>query len=142
MTPPSMVEDSFAEKFAELLRGRADMATTLRLEPISGSRDEVVLQMPWSAEVAQPTGVFAAAALFGLADVAGTFLAMEHVTKGGFPLAVGSNIHLVANTRSGSAIATARLLKAGRTLIRTDTSVVDQSGALLASVQTTYLNPQ
>ncbi|MGI5219119.1 PaaI family thioesterase [Nocardia carnea] len=134
-----MSEPSFEDSFRRLLGGRPDMAVTLGLAPVRGDDHEVVLSMEWRPELAQPTGVFSAASLFGLADIAGTFLAMRYVREG-FPLAITSSVHLLGNTRSGTALATARLIKAGRTVIRTDT-MVTAGDVDLASVQTTYLNP-
>ena len=141
--PAGLSDDynDFHERFRALLAGRSDMAVTLGIEPVAGDAKQVVLQMPWRPEIAQPTGVFSAAALFGLADIAGTFLALQHVRGSGFPLAMTSTVHLLGNTSEGSAEATASLMKAGRTVIRTDTVVRSLTGDLLASVQTTYLNP-
>ena len=67
-----------------------DVAVSLRLYPISGDEEEVQVGMPLFKEITQPAGMFSAPALFGLADVAGTWLAMQQVPKGVFPLAVGS----------------------------------------------------
>jgi uncharacterized protein (TIGR00369 family) len=133
--------NDFNVRFRALLADRPDMAVTLGVEPVSGNAEQVVLRMPWRPEIAQPTGVFSAAALFGLADFAGTFLALQHARGTGFPLAVTSTVHLLGNISDGAAEATALLMKAGRTVIRTDTMVRSLTGAPLASVQTTYLNP-
>jgi uncharacterized protein (TIGR00369 family) len=98
--------------------------------------------MPHSLTVSQPTGLFSAASLFGLADVAGTLLAMNHTTGEGFPLAANSNIHLHSNTNAGYAVAIAKLVKVGRTLIVTETTVSSDAGKLLATVTTTYVQPR
>ncbi|MET4538445.1 uncharacterized protein (TIGR00369 family) [Arthrobacter bambusae] len=133
----------FVARWNRLCSGRGDIAGTLGISPISGNKEEVVLRLDLHPGIAQPAGMFSAAALFGLSDIAGTFLAMEHMTlPGSFPLAVQSNLHLLGNVREGTAEARARLIKAGRTLVVTDTTVSTVGdGRLLASVQTTYLNP-
>jgi uncharacterized protein (TIGR00369 family) len=98
--------------------------------------------MPLRREICQPAGMFSAAALYGLADICGTFLAMAHVRNDGFPLAVQSSINLVKNTADGNATATSGLVSAGRTLIVTETRVTDDAQRLLATVVTTYLTPR
>jgi uncharacterized protein (TIGR00369 family) len=131
----------FQAKWDRYCLNTEDIAVTLGITPVSGSSEAVVLRLQLRPAISQPGGMFSAASLFGLADIAGTFLAMEQLLPEKFPLAVQSNVHLLGNTRQGTAEATARLLKAGRTLIVTDTTVTSLDGQLLASVQTTYLNP-
>ena len=119
-----------------------DVAVSLRLYPISGDEEEVQVGMPLFKEITQPAGMFSAPALFGLADVAGTWLAMQQVPKGVFPLAVGSNINVVSNTRQGDAVAKAHGVRAGKMVIVTDTEIFSkETGAILAKVVTTYTVP-
>jgi uncharacterized protein (TIGR00369 family) len=135
-------ELSFQERWNNMhLTGR-DMASTMGIEPVEESDDHVTLRMPHSLTVSQPTGLFSAASLFGLADVAGTLLAMNHTTGEGFPLAANSNIHLHSNTNAGYAVAIAKLVKVGKTLLVTETTVQSDAGKLLASVTTTYVQPR
>jgi uncharacterized protein (TIGR00369 family) len=98
--------------------------------------------MPLRREISQPAGMFSAASLYGLADISGTFLAMAQAVGAGFPLAVQSSINLVRNTAHGHATAKSTLVSAGRTLIVTDTRVVDDTERLLAAVVTTYVTPR
>lgn len=132
----------FFTRWREFYAKVDDLARTLALYPIAGSESEVRLGMPLRQEVTQPAGMFSAPALFGLADVAGTWLAKFHAPQGQFPLAVQSSINLLTNTKHGDAIATARLVRAGRTLVVTDTAVHDESAQrLLAKIVTTYVIP-
>lgn len=135
MTEPN----AFVKKWNEFYTTVDDVAITLGLEPVDGDAETVRLRMPLRKEVSQPAGMFSAPALFGLADIAGSFLAMEQVEEGRFPLAVQSSINVVSNTKQGYAHAIARIVKSGRTLIVTQTDVTDDGGALLASITTTYV---
>ncbi|MDO5726955.1 MAG: PaaI family thioesterase [Bowdeniella nasicola] len=133
----------FFTRWREFYATVDDLARTLALYPITGSAKAVRLGMPLRQEVTQPAGMFSAPALFGLADVAGTWLAKFHAPQGQFPLAVQSSINLLSNTKHGDAIATATIVRAGRTLVVTDTAVFDHhEETMLAKVVTTYVIPQ
>ena len=134
---------NFTEQWERFYAEVDDVAVTLRLYPVSGDRDHVTVGMPLHKAITQPAGMFSAPALFGLADITGTWLAMQQVDPGVFPLAVSSSVNVVSNTREGDAVATARIVRAGRTVIVTDTTVhssVDDS--VLAKVVTTYTVPR
>jgi uncharacterized protein (TIGR00369 family) len=141
LTDTTGPDQDFVGRWNRFCTGREDIAVTLGISPVSGDHESVVLRLELRPAISQPAGMFSAAALFGLADIAGTFLAMEHILPEKFPLAIQSNVHLLGNVSQGIAEARARLVKAGRTLIVTDTTVTSLDGRLLASVQTTYLNP-
>jgi uncharacterized protein (TIGR00369 family) len=134
--------DPFLTRWNDFYTRVDDVTATLGLVPVSGSEREVTLRMPLRQEISQPAGMFSAASLYGLADISGTFLAMAHVGDAGFPLAVQSSINLVRNTAHGNATAKSTLVSAGRTLIVTDTRVVDDNERLLAAVVTTYVTPR
>lgn len=118
------------------------MTLTMGIEPVEDTGDTVTLRLPHSMTVSQPTGLFSAASLFATADVAGTFLAMNHTIGEGFPLAVQSSINLLSNTNEGYAVAVARLVSVGKTLIVTETTVSSDTGKKLANVTTTYVQPR
>ncbi|WP_151548885.1 MULTISPECIES: PaaI family thioesterase [Corynebacterium] len=134
---------TFEEKWNDFYSRVDDIAITLGLYPIEGSAECVKVGMPLTKEVSQPAGMFAAPALFGLADITATWLAMHNVAEGVFPLAVSSTVNVVANTRKGDAIATARIVRAGKTIIVTDTEVHSSAdGTLLGKFLTTYSVPR
>lgn len=120
-----------------------DIKDTLELYPISGDKESVKLGMPLHQGITQPAGMFSAPALFGLADLCATWLSMQQVEPGLFPLAVQSSINVISNTKTGDAIATARIVKAGRMIIVTDTEITSsETGAILAKVSCTYALPR
>lgn len=134
---------SFIEQWNDFYSRVDDVAVTLKLYPISGSAEEVRVGMPLHQAITQPAGMFSAPALFGLADICGTWLAMQQVPRGVFPLAVSSSVNVVSNKKEGDAVATATIVRAGRTVIVTDTVVRSSvDDAVLAKVVTTYTVPQ
>jgi uncharacterized protein (TIGR00369 family) len=139
---PNPDGDPFLTRWNDFYSRVEDVTATLGLVPVSGNEQEVTLRMPLRREISQPAGMFSAASLYGLADISGTFLAMAHAGDAGFPLAVQSSINLVRNTAQGHATAKSTLVSAGRTLIVTDTRVVDDTERLLAAVVTTYVTPR
>lgn len=133
---------SFFDDWDEMYEVVHDVKETLQLYPIEGSKEVVKLGMPLTQAVSQPAGMFSAPALFGLADISGTWLAMQQVPKGVFPLAVASSINVVANAKEGNAISTSRIVRAGRMVIVTDTEIhSDTTGELIAKVSCTYTVP-
>lgn len=139
---PNESGDPFITKWNDFYSRVEDLAATLGLVPVSGDRRHVTLRMPLRQEISQPGGLFSAPALYGLADICGTWLAMQQVPEGKFPLAIGSSINVVRNTKQGSATATSTVVSSGRTLIVTETKVGDDDDRLLATVVTTYLTPR
>lgn len=130
---------SFLADWDEMYSSVTDVQATLQLYPISGSEEEVRLGMPLTQAISQPAGMFSAPALFGLADLSATWLAMQNVPKGVFPLAVASSINVLSNRKEGDAISVSRIVRAGRSIIVTDTEIFSSvDDALLAKVSCTY----
>lgn len=132
-------DDPFLNQWNSFYSKVDDVAVTLGLRPISGSDKEVKLRMPLTKAISQPAGMFSAPSLFGLADISGTFLAMQQVDEGRFPLAVQASINLVGNTNQGAAVSTSALIKGGRTLIVTNTLIHDDHDRLMCSVVGTFV---
>jgi acyl-coenzyme A thioesterase PaaI-like protein len=64
---------------------------------------------------------------------------MQVVEPGHFPLAVQSNLNFIDNSRVGPAIATARIVRAGRTIVVASVDVADAGGKVLATSTFTYV---
>lgn len=120
----------------------------LGLRPIEESEERVVMEMPYGPNVRQGTGVFAAGALIQLADVAATmvcFRAMDPSrsrTDLPFPLSVQISANLLRNTDRGRAVAEAKIVHKGRTMMVVESDVRDDESRLLAVVTTTHLVPR
>lgn len=133
---------SFQEDWDKFYASVTDIAETLQLYPIERSPEELRLGMPLHQAITQPAGMFSAPSLFGLADLSATWLAMQHVPEGTFPLAISSSVNLLTNRKEGDAISISRIVRAGRTIIVTDTEIVSSvDDAVLAKVSCIYSVP-
>ncbi|NLT26183.1 MAG: PaaI family thioesterase [Microbacteriaceae bacterium] len=120
-------------------RGFDDIAVTLGLEPEAADGESISMRMPLTTPIMQANGMYAAAALFGAADITSTFLSIAaKAEEGRFPLAVQSNQHFLSNTKDPSVVATARLLRSGGAMVVTEAEVRDDAGRLL--MQATFTN--
>lgn len=127
------------DKFRDSL-GFEDITFTLRLTPHAVTEDSMSFSMPLCDELAQANGMFAAASLFGAADIAGTFLAMNsYADAGQFPLAVQSNVNFMSNSKSGPAVATARILRGGSSVVVAEVQVADADAKVLVHTTFTYV---
>lgn len=120
-------------------RGFDDIAVTLGLEPDAADGESICMRMRLTPTIMQAAGMYAAAAMFGAADITQTFLSIAACAeRGQFPLAVQSNQHYLANSKAPSAIATARILRAGGSMVVTEVDVTDDEGRIL--MQATFTN--
>lgn len=123
-----------------LRRGFDDIAATLGLIPHAADGASVSLRMPLRESLAQANGMFSAAALFGAADITGTFVAMQAYAEAEqFPLAVQSNQNFLSNSKAEYAVATARVLRAGGKVAVVAASVDDAAGTQLMHATFTYV---
>ena len=68
---------------------------------------------------------------------------MQQVPEGVFPLAVSVAGNVVSNTKEGDAIATASIVRAGRTIIVADVETHSEvTGAILSKFTFTYSVPR
>ena len=124
----------------EQQRGFDDIATTLGLAPHAVTSDTMSMSFKLTPGLSQANGMYAAAALFGAADITGTFMAMQaFADKGQFPLAVQSNLNFMSNSKAAQAIATARILRGGGSLAVLEVSVADDTGKELVHATFTYI---
>jgi uncharacterized protein (TIGR00369 family) len=145
---PELDDAWFADWTRRMEESGGNIILALGLRPIEESEQRVVMEMPYGRNVRQGTGVFAAGALIQLADVAATmvcFRALDPSRSGTdvpFPLAVQISANLVRNTDRGKAVAEAKIVHKGRTMMVVESDVRDDEGRLLAVVTTTHLIPR
>lgn len=140
MAVPGTLEE-FQRRWKEFCAGltHEEIVDTLGLVPYAVSEDSLSLAMPLVDRLRQAGGMFSATALFGAADITGTYLALQVLSEEGkFPLAVQASTNFLANTTQGTAVATARLLRAGRTVTVAQVSVTDTAGKHLVEATFTY----
>ena len=121
------------------------MAKTLGIRTVSVSKDEMVLALDWRPEITQPAGLMHGGALMTLADTAGGSLSYANLPPGATGTStIESKINFLAPIKSGTVTATARVLKAGRSVIVVETELTDDTGQLVAKVAQTQivLRPQ
>ena len=104
----------------------------LGIEPVSATKDEVRIRLPWSEKICTAGGVVHGGVLMSLADSTGAFCAFLN-------LPVGAGNHhdrvedqLPAGVREGHVEAVSKPLHAGRTVIVIETGVYDADNRLVA----------
>lgn len=141
MALPSSLDEFTAvwRKFEQDL-GFDDIAATLGMAPHAVGVDGLSMSMELTDPLSQANGMFSATALFGAADITGTFMAMQaFADKGQFPLAVQSNINFMSNSTLSPAVATARVLRGGGSIAVMEVSVADAEGKQLVHSTFTYV---
>ena len=121
------------------------MAKTLGIRTVSASKEQVVLALDWRTEITQPAGLMHGGAIMTLADTAGGSLSYANLPPGATGTStIESKTNFLSAVSSGTVTATARVLKAGRSVIVIETEVTDESGRLVAKVAQTQivLRPQ
>ena len=121
------------------------MARTLGIRTVTASQDEVVLALAWRPELTQPAGLLHGGAIMTLADTAGGSLSYANLPEGAIGTStIESKTNFLAAVESGTVTATARILKAGRSVIVVETELSDDRGRLIAKVAQTQivLRPQ
>ncbi|HUR48394.1 MAG TPA: PaaI family thioesterase [Acidimicrobiales bacterium] len=116
------------------------MAKTLGIRTVSASKDQMVLALDWRPEITQPAGLMHGGAIMTLADTAGGSLSYANLPEGATGTStIESKINFLAAVKSGTVTATARVLKAGRSVIVVETELADDNGQLVAKVVQTQI---
>jgi 1,4-dihydroxy-2-naphthoyl-CoA hydrolase len=110
-------------------------ATTLGVELVSASADEVVGRLAWREELCTIGGALHGGALMSLADNLGGVCAYLNLPAGAGTATISSSTNFMRGIRDGYVTATARPLRVGRTVIVVQTDLRDDAGRL--AVQTT-----
>ena len=121
------------------------IAKTLGIRSLSFSKEKVVLALDYRPELCQPAGLLHGGAIMTLADTAGGSLSYANLPEGAEGTStIESKTNFLSAVSSGTVTATARVLKAGRSVIVVETELTDDSGRLVAKVVQTQivLRPQ
>lgn len=121
------------------------IAKTLGIRGVRASKDEVVLELDYRPEICQPAGLLHGGAIMTLGDTAGGMLSYLNLP----PEATGtstieSKTNFLSAVKSGTVTATARVLKAGRSVIVVESNLTDADGNAVAKIIQTQivLRPQ
>lgn len=107
----------------------------LGMEIVSATPQEVVGRLAWRAELCTVGGAMHGGALMSLADNLGGVCAYLNLPAGASTATISSSTNFLRGVREGSATATARPLRIGRTVIVVQTDIRDDAGRL--ATQTT-----
>lgn len=141
MAIPQNVEEFSAFFYGYLDRlGFDDIVKTLDLVPSQADGEVLGMSMALKDSIAQASGMYSAAALFGLADITGTLLAMQNYAGSGqFPLAVQSSQNFMSNTKEPQVYSTAKILRGGSSVAVVEVSVHTEDGKELMHSTFTYM---
>jgi 1,4-dihydroxy-2-naphthoyl-CoA hydrolase len=117
------------------LEAMIPFATTLGMELVSASADEVVGRLAWREELCTTGGALHGGALMSLADNLGGVCAYLNLPPGAGTATISSSTNFMRGIRDGHVTGTARPLRVGRTVIVVQTDLRDDAGRL--AVQTT-----
>jgi 1,4-dihydroxy-2-naphthoyl-CoA hydrolase len=99
---------------------------------------EVVLSMPWRAELCTSGGLLHGGAIMALADSAGGACAFANLPEGSTGTStIESKTNFLGGVREGEVTATARPLHVGSTTIVVETELRREDGRLVAKVTQT-----
>lgn len=121
------------------------LGATLGITARSMTPDEVVMSMPWRAELCTANGVLHGGAVMALADSAGGACAFANLPDDAVGTStIESKTNFLAAVREGTVTATARPLHVGGTTIVVETELRRDDGRLVAkTTQTqTVLRPR
>ena len=106
-------------------------ATTLGIELVSATPEEVIGRLAWREELCTTGGALHGGALMSLADNLGGVCAYLNLPAGAGTATISSSTNFLRGVREGAVTATARPLRVGRTVIVVQTEVRDEDGRLV-----------
>jgi 1,4-dihydroxy-2-naphthoyl-CoA hydrolase len=128
--PPTSTSAPLAE-----LQAIVPFASTLGVELVSASAEEVVGRLSWREALCTTGGALHGGALMSLADNLGGVCAYLNLPAGAATATISSSTHFMHAVRRGQVTGTARPLRVGRSVIVVQTDLRDDEGRLV--VQTT-----
>ena len=105
----------------------------------SVSREEVRLCLPVSKYLLQGAGVVAGGILATMADEAMAHVVMANLKAGAKTATIEMNMRYLRSAREGTLVAVGRIARQGRTIITTESEVLDQDNNLLALAGASFM---
>ena len=106
-------------------------AVLLGMELVSARPEEVVGRLAWREELCTTGGALHGGALMSLADNLGGVCAYLNLPAGAGTATISSSTNFLRGVREGLVTATARPLRAGRSVIVVQTELHDEAGRLV-----------
>jgi len=114
----------------------------LGMQVIEVSKERAVVELPFHAGIATPSGHVHAGAMVSLADTSATFAAMavteREVPLEEMPVAVSISSQIVGNVQEGILRSESTVEHPGRTLVAVTTRITADGGKLLALVNSSH----
>lgn len=121
----------------ETIRDLMPYATTLGIEVLAVSQEEVRMRLAWAEQLCTGGGVLHGGALMSLADSAGATCAFLNLPRDARTTTIESKTNFLRAIREGHAEAVARPLHIGRSFIVVETDVLDAAGRRVARTSQT-----
>ncbi|MGH7931778.1 MAG: PaaI family thioesterase [Candidatus Binataceae bacterium] len=140
-----MTPEEYARKLSDTFHATFMESQGIKVLTAAGGRARATVAL--SPGVAQPTGLFHAGAIIGLADTTATVAALSETNPAAearadlFPLAIQLSSNLMRNAKQGALTADAEIIHRGKTTMVVNTRVIDDLGRLVANVVVTLLMP-
>ena len=103
------------------------------------SREEVRLRLAVSKYLLQGAGVVAGGILATMADEAMAHVVMANLKAGAKTATIEMNMRYLRSAREGTLFAVGRIARQGRTIITTESEVLDQDNNLLALAGASFI---
>jgi 1,4-dihydroxy-2-naphthoyl-CoA hydrolase len=123
-----------SEDRTHILHGLMPLAATLGFTVERWDPEEVQIRTAWRPELCTAGGLLHGGLIMAVADSAGASCAFLNLPTGGATTTVESKTNFLRAVRDGAAMATARPLHIGRSLIVVETEVRDADRRLAAKV--------
>lgn len=121
----------------ETIRGLMPYATTLGIDVVAMSREEVRLRLAWAESLCTSGGVLHGGVLMSVADSAGGMCAFLNLPPDSRTATIESKTNFLRAVRGGHVEAVARPLHLGRSFIVVDCDLRDQDGRLVGRTSQT-----
>jgi acyl-CoA thioesterase len=135
---PENISGEHLEKLRTVL-SNVPFAKLLGIELVAAERGSVTLQLEIRSDLRQIHGVLHGGAIATLIDTATAFAIVSQLTSPQKFATVDLTVNYLRPLKEGRALAQARVIRTGRTLLTVTAEVRDEAGNLAAMALSTYI---
>lgn len=122
------------EQANALVHSAMPFATTLGIEVLEGSKDQIRARMAWDTRLCTSGGIMHGGVLMGFADTLGGTCAFLNLPEGAGTTTIESKTNFFRAVTTGYVYATTKPLHVGRKVIVLETDMTDDAGKRVARV--------
>ena len=122
------------EQANALVHSAMPFATTLGIEVLEGSKDQIRARMAWDTRLCTSGGIMHGGALMAFADTLGGTCAFLNLPEGAGTTTIESKTNFFRAVTDGHVYATTKPLHVGRKVIVLETDLTDDDGKRVARV--------